>query len=353
METKEIKTMKELSEISLQITEPEYRAMPELSQSTLGTYERGGYDSLDTLFEKKESPSLTQGSMVDILITGSQEEFDKQFYVADFPTIGEKETLIANSLFEQFGNSCNSIALIPFADILAVVNAYEFQKNWKDETRVRVATERCSYYYQLKYNAGNRTIVPQKTYEEVMAMYDALKSNPTTARYFAANDPFSPIKRYYQLKFKANFQGVGYRGMMDLLIVDYDKKVIYPCDLKTSGHQEWNFENSFIQWSYSIQARLYWRLIRVNLNKDDFFKDFKLENFRFIVVNKKTLTPLVWEFPYTQYMGTLVDERGNEYRDPFEIGKELRAYLDYKPPVPKGVTQEGINEIKCLHPKEN
>ena len=113
--------------------------------------------------------------------------------------------------------------------------------------------------------------------------------------------------------------------MADLIVADYDKKIIYPIDLKTSGHQEWNFEESFLQWSYMIQSRLYWRNIRANMDKDDYFKDFELADYRFIVVNKNTLTPLVWMFPLTKSIGTLVDEKGNEYRDPFEIGKELQG----------------------------
>lgn len=101
-----------------------------------------------------------------------------------------------------------------------------------------------------------------------------------------------------------------------------------------------------------IQARLYWRIIRANMDADPYFKDFSLENYRFIVVNRKTLTPLVWEFPLTTAFGTLTDDKGNEYRDPFEIGKELRAYLDCKPLVPNGISREGVNIIKCLKVKQ-
>ena len=133
-----------------------------------------------------------------------------------------------------------------------------------------------------------------------------------------------------------------------LIVVNYEKKVIYPCDLKTSSHYEWDFEASFMQWQYAIQARLYWRIIRACMDADPYFKDFKLEDYRFIVVNKNTLTPLVWQFPLTTAVGTLTDDRGNEFRDPFEIGKELRAYLDCKPPVPNGITQKGFNVINCL-----
>jgi hypothetical protein len=53
-----VEIVKELSEISLPISEPEYRQRPELSYSTLSTFEKTGFDGLEHLFDKKESPSL-------------------------------------------------------------------------------------------------------------------------------------------------------------------------------------------------------------------------------------------------------------------------------------------------------
>lgn len=98
-----------------------------------------------------------------------------------------------------------------------------------------------------------------------------------------------------------------------------------------------------------IQARLYARILKDNVEKDPYFKDFEIANYRFIVVNKKTLTPLVWEFPLTFSTGTLTDDDGNEYRDPCEIGKELNYYLVNKPAVPKGISLSESNTITCLH----
>lgn len=343
---------KELKDISWQVPESTYRADPALSYSTLAKYEREGFNNLDKLFEHITTPSLIQGSMTDVLITGSQEEFDKEFYVADIPSIGDKELQIANSLFEKYKDEYISFSLIPHDIVLDAANEVAFQKNWRDDTRVKVLRERCTNYYNLKYEAGDRTIVDLDTYYKVMAMVKALKESPATHGYFAADDTMSPIKRYYQLKYKGNIQGVDYRCMMDLAVVDYEDKKIIPIDLKTSGHHEWDFESSFCQWNYMIQARLYWLLLRLNLDKDDYFKDFTLENYRFIVVNKDSLTPLVWEFPLTKARGTLIDSEGNEYRDPLEIGTELRGYLDNRPKVPNGIDLIGLNTINCLKRKD-
>lgn len=347
-----MKIVKELKDISWQVDEPTYRADSALSYSTLARYEREGFNKLDHLFDKISTQSLLEGSMVDCLITGSREEFDELYCIADFPSIGDKEQQVANMLYERYHDSCEMFSYIPNDAILAVINEVGWQKNWKDETRVRVISERTAMYYNLKTQAGSKTVVDRPTYNRVINMVQALKTSPATQGYFADNDPLSPIKRYYQLKFKARFEGVSYRCMMDLVVVDYERKKIIPCDLKTSGHHEWDFQDSFLQWKYLMQSMLYWRILKANLMNDPYFKDFTLENYRFIVVNKESLTPLVWEFPLTKMIGTLVDKNGNEYRDPFEIGKELQSYLNFRPQVPKGINKDGINIIDCLKVKE-
>ena len=339
--------IKELKDISWDVPESEYRADPALSYSTLAKFEREGYDKLDSLFEHISTPALTEGSMVDCLITGSQEEFEQQFFIADFPSIGDKELQIATYLFDQFNTNYANMCVMPSTYILDAANTYEFQKNWKDETRVRVLTERCDAYYQLKYQAENRTIVSIDTYNKIMAMVNALKESPATRGYFAADDDFSPVRRYYQLKFKAIFDNVAYRCMADMIAVNYETKEVILTDLKTSHNPEWRFYKSFIDWSYAQQARLYYRIIAANLANDDYFKDFKIHNYRFIVVNKRTLQPLVWIYKDTKTIGDLNYGKNGQIlvRDPFKIGKELRSYLDLKPPVPNGINICGDNDI--------
>ena len=340
---------KELKDISLQITEPEYRQMPELSYSTLSTYETLGFNGIEHLFDKKESPSLLLGSVVDTILTGGEEEFNSLYYVADIPSLGDKPLLIADYLFSNYSGIYSTMKDMPATYILEAANVYEYQKRWRDDNRIKDLTEKCDPYYMAKVSSSGKTVVDIQTFEDVKACVRALKESPATRGYFADDDEMSPIRRYYQLKFRADLEGVGYRNMADLLVVDYENKKVYPVDLKTSlSCSEWDFESNFKKWHYYIQARLYWRIIRFNMDADPYFKDFSLENYRFIIVNPKTLTPLVWEFPLTKALGTLIDDEGNEIRDPYEIGKELRGYLDCKPPVPNGINKDGVNIIKCL-----
>ena len=132
-----------------------------------------------------------------------------------------------------------------------------------------------------------------------------------------------------------------------LLLTDHKKKIVYPIDLKTSSHTEWDFFESFVQWRYDIQARLYWRIIRFNMDLDPVYKDYTLADYRFIVVNKKTLTPLVWIFEDTQKRGTLTYGKNKqiELEDPFTLGNSLANYLSSRPAVPIGIEIQESNSI--------
>ena len=80
--------------------------------------------------------------------------------------------------------------------------------------------------------------------------------------------------------------------------------------------------------------------------KDDYFKDFKLLNYRFIVVNSiDEPNPLVWEFGQTQ-SAVPITLGNKELRTPWEIGKELTYYLENRPKVPMGICLNNTNLIE-------
>lgn len=339
---------KSLKDLSWQVSEEEYRADPALSYSTLAKYEREGFNNIDHLFDKVESPSLIFGSAVDCLITDSQEEFDNRFLVADYPSIPNSLIKIVKALFKQFGSSYN-LNNIPDTFIIVETINQGYQLNWKPETRAKVIKEKGSEYYNLLSLAEDKVILANQTYQDVCNAVEALKNSESTKFYFAPNNPFEPeIERFYQLKFKGEFNGVKYRNMADLIVVSHKEKWVLPVDLKTSSHTEWDFYKSFVDWRYDIQARLYWAIIRQNMDKDEYFKDFKLLDYRFIVVNRRTLTPLVWECPFTQAVGTLKFGKNNQIdmRSPFIIGEELSYYLTSRPKVPAGIKENGNNDLR-------
>lgn len=243
---------KSLYDISWKVDECTYRADPALSYSTLARYEKEGFNNLDKLFDRIETPSLVFGSCVDTLITGNEEEFNQLFMVAEIDNnISDTLVIIVKRLFETFKDKYFSLKDIPNDDIISCIEDIQWNSHWLPKTRANKIKEDCAGYYGLLYIADNRTIISTKTYDEAIKAVDALKASDATRFYFELNNMFDDdIQRFYQLKFKATFNDVDYRCMADEIIVFHNKKLVVPVDLKTSSKTEWDFYKSFIDWRY-------------------------------------------------------------------------------------------------------
>lgn len=207
---------KSVKELAWDVTESEYRKDPALSYSTLSRFEREGFNNIEHLFDKTETPSLTFGSAVDSIITGGQEEFDSRFMVAEFPSTPDSIIKIVKDVFREFNSTHRCLSDVPDVEIVGRASAYNYQPNWKPETRAKVIKEKGFEYYNLLYLAGDKTIIDTNTYQDICNAVDALRNSETTKFYFAPNNPFEPdIERFYQLKFKACFRGIDYRCMAD------------------------------------------------------------------------------------------------------------------------------------------
>ena len=339
---------KSLKNIFWNISEEEYRKDPALSQSNLSTYERNGFECLSTLFEPISTPSLVLGLAVDTLITDGEEAFMNRFFISDMPKISPTAEPIVKEIYNQFCNSYTNLNDIPESELMPILsqNGWKGNTNWGTKAKCDAIRKEGAQYYQTMFMAKGKTILSQDTYNKVFSCVRALKDSDQTRPYFKDDDPFDDIERCYQMKFKEELDGSVFRGMADLLVCNHKTKTIIPCDLKTSHNREYNFPRSFIEFRYDIQARLYWRLIRKTMDKDPYFKDYKLENFRFIVVNNfDKPVPLVWKFEHTTEQGDIV--LGNKVlRDPVIIGKELYHYIETNPVVPIGIKLVQPNSIE-------
>lgn len=338
---------KSLRDISWKVSEAEYRNDNALSYSTLARFERDGFNKLNNLFDRVITPSLTFGSIVDALITGTIQEFEDNFYIiSDLGDISETQKSIVAALFDAH-NDAKSLNSITNEEILDACKKFSYGNNWRDITKINlIRTNGVQYFKALRESAGKTTITMDE-YLLAKKCVDSLKESDTT-KFFFFDNPFDEtsdyIERLYQLKFKGEDteSHIPYRCMLDLIIVDHKNKTIQPVDLKTSSHFEYEFPESFLQWGYQIQARLYYRILEQNVRKDPYFKDFKILDYKFIVINKANLVPLVWDFGRTKMIGNLQLQGGKSQknfvlRDPYVIGYELSGYLKNTPVVPNGI----------------
>lgn len=337
---------KSIVDIAWDVDEATYRSDPAISYSTLSKFDREGWRNIKHLFDKAEGPALRFGSVVDTLLTDGMDAFNERYFVCEFPTLSENLIAIAKRLKERMPNQ--RMSTIQDDDILAV--AGDFQPNWGYTAKVNHIRTKCETYFNLLAIAGEREVISQREYEDAMACVRELKTNPYTKVFFAEGDRF---ERAYQLKFKAEFADIPVRCMFDELIVDHEKKVIYPVDLKTTGYPEEEFQKSFITWRYYIQAQLYSFILQEVIKKDEYFKDFRIASYNFVVIHRFTLAPIVWKYNDNFCVSDLVDNTGEVHKNWRVLLRELDYYLKnpnvkYSLEATRGNGIMIINNLKSL-----
>lgn len=345
--------MMRLCDIAWNVPEEEYREDPAYSYSILAKYERGGFESLPTLFDRVESPSLLFGSIVDCLITGTEQEFNERFIVGDYDVTESVEAVVRSLEYRPE----TSLIKVP-DDVISdacVANNYYANDKYKSY-RIKKIREEGEEFFRLLKLGVNKTLINSELYNQALACKDALKTSNATKWYFEDNNPFDPtVERFYQLKFKGEYNGIPLRCMADLLIVNSVDKQIIPVDLKTSFKKEYNFYKSFIEWSYFIQALCYSEIIRQNLIKYPEFSGYSIAPYRFIVVNKESLNPLVWVYEESAIKDITkplaIQERvyGKDCqivcRDWRVILQELDNYIKNDSKVPNYINEDSDNSL--------
>lgn len=318
---------KSINELIWNVTEEEYRKDPAISYSTLSRFEREGWRNLAHLYDKIETPSLTFGSAVDALITDGEDAFNDRFIVCDFPPLTDSLISIARYLYSAYGHLYSKLEDIPsiYINEAADVNGY-YKGDKYENFRVKKIKESCGEYYSLLKLAEDKSILSTADYEDVMLCRDELLTNSITSYLFTESE--YPIEKVFQAKFKASYIGIPVRCMFDELIINHSAKVITPIDLKTTGHYEEEFQDSFVKWRYDIQSRLYTYILNEVINSDPYFKDFTIDTYRFCTINRRSKAPLIWEFPLNHTVGDLMSDSGEILRDWRSILTDLNWYLE-------------------------
>ena len=319
---------KSIKSLTWNVSEEEYRNDDAISYSMLASFERDGFKIIPYLKDKKSSEALRFGSLVDTILT-EPEELDNKFLVSDISKVTEVVLNIVKNIYDICDKTTNTLTEINRDLILNSIKEFNYQSNWKDDTRINKIIDEGNSYFSLLGLAGNKTLISQYEYDLAVSCVESIKNSEFTNKYFDDTvDYFGEIEAFYQLKLKYNKNGLNVRCMFDRVIVNHITKAIQPIDLKTTGKDEEEFENSFLAWSYWIQSNMYSEILKLIIEEDDYFKDFTILPFLFVVVNKNNKTPLVWCDINNLEKGHRIDKYNNIYKYWIDLYKDLKWHID-------------------------
>lgn len=368
---------KDFKEICWNVTEAEYREDSAISYSTLSTFAKKGFRGLKEILDgaKFSSASLRHGSVVDTLLT-EPENFDNLYIVAQFTMPSETVKTIIEEVWEKMKSaeiyeSLQNISEAYEEAFLMIINANNYGgSNWKPETKIKkIVEEGQNYYNLLTLTAGGKELVAQEDYNLAINCVDTLKNNPYTSKYLTESED---LKIYYQSKFKINFavsdisrifaepvpiygwknnefSDDTIRCMFDIIVVDYVNKTIQPIDLKTTYAPEDEFRNSFYKWFYDIQATMYSYILRQVIANDNYFNDFKVLPFKFMPINKFTLSPFLYnyELSTSNYQDEILDDDNQVHTPWYKLLQQVRWHIknqEFNYPM-SVVLENGIKQL--------
>jgi hypothetical protein len=266
--------------------------------------------------EEKTESYLVNGKIVHALLLEA-DKFNDQFIVspANLPT-GNTRTVIDrvfSHATELHANGDQRTELTEFSDavldVLKDINLHQALKT--DQQRIdKMYTAEAMNYWDFLKDKGNKTLIDQETYDFCKTGVDLIKTNKSICDLIGCNLTEFENKEVFNewpIECNINTKPFGLKGIIDNLVFDHDKKIIYINDIKTTSKDLKDFPESIEFYNYWLQAAIYSTMIASKFMK---LIDNNYEiKFHFVVIDRAYQ---VYAFPVRQdtlntWFGKLTD----------------------------------------------
>ncbi len=264
-----------------------YRKIKAVNNSLMTMYEKDfrsfkNYWLYDQERESEVDESLMLGSIIDALLT-KPNDFASLYYI-----------FIAESPTGQMLTYCQELFKLRQKDLITSqeeleLKAYEiagFKRDTVEKVRERFKIEGLAYYTAC-VSAIGKTVITQEQYNKAAEIVRSLQISDFTKSVInqktIKNDTHN-IEVINQLEIILNIQNpneLSLKGALDKVIIDHNKKIIIPFDIKSSASLN-TFEISYYKYNYFRQGSYYTYLLK-QWAVDKGYENYKIINFMFIV----------------------------------------------------------------------
>lgn len=295
------------------MTEQEYRDLPVekyFSYSFLKKFDENGPTHLVSPKETFNT-GIWYGRIVDDL-TFSYDKFEDKYYVSKIEkdlTTTEKQ--LSEALVEWYDKSKLTKSFLKSEEFkkecLNFIKDLKLWKNIKDESILLNKIDNNFINHMLEINlSDSKQIISSQDYMDAVYAKRVLTSHEFTSEYFKSED----IKKkqvLFQIPILFKIQDDNFKSLLDIILIDHEKKQIRAIDLKTGSKPNKYFKYEFLKYRYDIQAFLYTKALEEYIIQNG-LKDYSIQNPLYIHICRNTLdVPLVFEIEpnvlYASYNG--------------------------------------------------
>ena len=291
--------LEEIMQESIKLMENDFYSKPfEFSYSSLNKlmWSPQAFYQLYVLANKEERTEsyLVNGKIIHALLL-EEDKFNDQFVISptNLPT-GSTRTVVDRVFYHHVELSNSGDQRTEFnefsdavLDVLKDINLHQSLKT--DQQRIdKMYTAEAESYWNFLKTKGNKTLIDQETYDFCKTGVDLIKMNKDICSLIGCNVTEFDNKEVYN-EIPMNCQVVdksfGLKGIIDNLIIDHDKKIIYINDIKTTSKDLKDFPESIEFYNYWMQAAIYTTMVAVKYMSLIDHDDYQIK-FHFVVIDK-------------------------------------------------------------------
>lgn len=286
-------------------TEAQYRAVVMDSSSSLKEFsqDRKKYYKKYYLGEKvedKDSAAANMGRIVETLLM-EPHLFDEKFYMSSCTSTPTGLMLeFAEALYRVTRDATDEFGVVKrdFADISQEAYALSgFKIKYEAVIAKFYGSDAEIYYNEIRtVRSKNLTVINTMEVSVAEKIVEQLKTNSTTAPIVnLVNSSRYTVIDQMQIE-GYEIDGLPLKSMLDKVIIDHDKRVIQPYDLKCTWSVENFYEEYYLYRRAYLQAYLYFRaMLHLAKDPESEYYGYTVEFLQFIVCDSTNYyQPLIY-----------------------------------------------------------
>lgn len=303
------------------LDERSYRSLPQLSYTAIKEFsnsKKNFYrkyilgEAIESIDDKEH---IILGNLVDIGLTGNEEDFDNKFVIDDCPKptgqlaeVGE----VLWTLTKKYINSSGELS-ISFTELFTEAfnkvkynykgETVKFKKTSPEEALIEFSGSDVETLYEFRRNNIGKTVCSFAEVEKAGRIKDEVLNTPWTKEvYYPSNKDIEVI---HQLTIQFTYRDLDLKAMLDTCHINHKEQYFQPFDGKCTAFVE-SFEQDYhFSRKYFIQGCLY-RIALTFWAIENGFENYDIRPMKFVVMSSTLQEkPLIYNTTEANYINGL------------------------------------------------
>jgi len=238
-----------------------YQLKGHVSNTSLNLLEKSSREFRKFLYEDyEEKPQLYYdfGTAMHMYLL-EPKLFDKEIMVLDYEVPKSKQQVDFCKKYAEKKKVSNS----QLKDIF--LSTYKATDKWEEKAK-QLARDHKNYIKFLR-ESKNKTIISSKTMRTIRSIAEEVKHHKMASKLLSEDSIIDDgILRFSELQILWDYKGIKCKSMLDRVVIDKNKKIVYLVDLK-STKSILEFKSSFERYNYHRQLSFYGMALATKLEE--------------------------------------------------------------------------------------